>query len=122
MAELRHHLHLVLRHGALRIVDMKGVARNSCGVAVAPQVGGNDLVARGHQARGDLIPCHMSLRMSVQHSVDVTIRGRGGHGAYPQFTKDPIVMAAEFVLALQTIVSRENDPGDPALRRTACRW
>lgn len=48
-------------------------------------------------------------------SVDVTIRGRGGHGAYPQFTKDPIVMAAEFVLALQTIVSRENDPGDPAV-------
>lgn len=48
-------------------------------------------------------------------SVDVTIRGRGGHGAYPQFTKDPIVMAAEFVMALQTIVSRENDPADPAV-------
>lgn len=48
-------------------------------------------------------------------SVDVTIRGRGGHGAYPQLTKDPIVMAAEFVMALQTIVSRENDPGDPAV-------
>lgn len=48
-------------------------------------------------------------------SVDVTIRGRGGHGAYPQLTKDPVVMAAEFVMALQTIVSRENDPGDPAV-------
>ena len=41
-------------------------------------------------------------------SVDVTIRGRGGHGAYPQLTKDPIVMSAEFIMALQTIVSREN--------------
>ena len=48
-------------------------------------------------------------------SVDVTIRGRGGHGAYPQLTKDPIVMASEFVMALQTIVSRENDPTDPAV-------
>jgi hippurate hydrolase len=48
-------------------------------------------------------------------SVDVTIRGRGGHGAYPQLTKDPIVMASEFVMALQTIISRENDPADPAV-------
>src|SRR5580692_11144091 len=48
-------------------------------------------------------------------SVDVTIRGRGGHGAYPQSTKDPIVMAAEFVLAVQTIVSREITPTDPAV-------
>ena len=48
-------------------------------------------------------------------SVDVTLRGRGGHGAYPQFTKDPIVMASEFVMALQTIVSRENAPTDPAV-------
>ena len=48
-------------------------------------------------------------------AVDVTLRGRGGHGAYPQSTKDPIVMAAEFVLALQTIVSREILPTDPAV-------
>ena len=49
------------------------------------------------------------------NSVDVTLRGRGGHGAYPHMTKDPIVMAAEFILALQTIVSRENSPTDPAV-------
>ncbi len=48
-------------------------------------------------------------------AVDVTIRGRGGHGAYPQSTKDPIVMAAEFILAVQTIVSREITPTDPAV-------
>ncbi len=48
-------------------------------------------------------------------SVDVTLRGRGGHGAYPQATKDPIVMAAEYILALQTIVSREITPTDPAV-------
>src|ERR1700722_16798157 len=48
-------------------------------------------------------------------SVDVTIRGRGGHGAYPQLTKDPIVMAAEFVMALPTLVSREIVPTDAAV-------
>jgi hippurate hydrolase len=48
-------------------------------------------------------------------SVDVIIRGRGGHGAYPHTTKDPVVMAAEYVLALQTIVSREDSPLDPAV-------
>jgi amidohydrolase len=48
-------------------------------------------------------------------SVDVIIRGVGGHGAYPHKTKDPVVMAAEFVLAAQTIVSREDSPLDPAV-------
>ena len=48
-------------------------------------------------------------------SVDVTIRGRGGHGAYPQLTKDPIVMSAEFIMALQTIVSRETVPTEAAV-------
>ena len=48
-------------------------------------------------------------------SVDVIIRGLGGHGAHPEATKDPIVMAAEFVMALQTIVSRQISPQDPAV-------
>src|SRR6187551_959869 len=48
-------------------------------------------------------------------SVDVTVRGVGGHGAYPHKTKDPIVLAAEIINAWQTIVSRENNPLDPAV-------
>jgi amidohydrolase len=48
-------------------------------------------------------------------SVDVIIRGRGAHGSKPEVSKDPIVMAAEFVMAIQTIVSRENSPFDPAV-------
>ncbi|MGH9399055.1 MAG: amidohydrolase [Thermoanaerobaculia bacterium] len=48
-------------------------------------------------------------------SVDVTIYGRGGHGAYAYRTVDPIVIAARTVLALQTIVSREMNPLDPAV-------
>jgi amidohydrolase len=46
-------------------------------------------------------------------SVDITVRGVGGHGAYPHKTKDPIVLAAEIINALQTIASRENNPLDP---------
>ena len=53
--------------------------------------------------------------MANVDSVDITVRGVGGHGAYPQATKDPVVLAAEIVLALQTIVSREIAPGDPAV-------
>jgi len=53
--------------------------------------------------------------LSSATAVDITIRGVGGHGASPQSTKDPIVMAAQLVLMLQTIVSRENSPFDPAV-------
>jgi amidohydrolase len=45
-------------------------------------------------------------------SVDVTMRGIGGHGSAPQAGKDPVVMAAEFIVQLQTIVSRQEDPHD----------
>lgn len=48
-------------------------------------------------------------------SVDVTIFGVGGHGAYPHKTVDPIVIAARAIMGLQTIVSRENDPLEPAV-------
>jgi hippurate hydrolase len=48
-------------------------------------------------------------------SVDITMRGRGGHGAYPHTAVDPIVQAARLVLDLQSIVSREIKPTDPAV-------
>ena len=47
--------------------------------------------------------------------VDITVRGIGGHGSRPEVTKDPIVLASQIVLALQTIVSREVAPIDPAV-------
>lgn len=46
-------------------------------------------------------------------SVDVTVHGIGGHGAYPSRIKDPIVLSAEMINAWQTITSRENNPLDP---------
>ena len=48
-------------------------------------------------------------------SVDIVVPGVGGHGAYPQTTKDPIVLASRIVTTLQTLVSRENDPANPAV-------
>ena len=48
-------------------------------------------------------------------SVDLVVRGVSGHGGYPSTTKDPVVMAAQTVLALQTIVSREIPAIDPAV-------
>ena len=48
-------------------------------------------------------------------SVDITVKGLGGHGAYPHTTKDPIVLASAIVMRLQTLVSRESNPMDPSV-------
>ncbi len=48
-------------------------------------------------------------------SVNITVRGKGGHGAWPHRTIDPIVLASMIVVDLQTIVSREVDPSEPAV-------
>ena len=48
-------------------------------------------------------------------SVDITVKGVGGHGAYPHTTVDPIVLASNMVMQFQTIVSRNSSPLDPAV-------
>ena len=53
--------------------------------------------------------------MASSTNIDIKIRGLGGHGSKPEATKDPIVLASQIILALQTIVSRENSPLDPAV-------
>ena len=53
--------------------------------------------------------------MANVDSMDITVHGVGGHGAYPHTTKDPIVLAARIIGALQTIISRETRPIDPAV-------
>jgi len=52
---------------------------------------------------------------AASNAVDITFYGRGGHGAAPHRTIDPVVMAARAVVTLQTIVSREVSPFDPAV-------
>lgn len=58
---------------------------------------------------------HAGPLLAGADSVDITVRGYGGHGAAPQAGKDPIVIASEVVVALQTIVSREMDPQLPTV-------
>ena len=53
--------------------------------------------------------------MASSDSIEVTIRGRGGHGAAPHQTVDPIVTSAYFIAQLQSIVSRNVDPIEPAV-------
>ena len=53
--------------------------------------------------------------MAAADIFTATIKGKGGHGAIPQQTIDPVVIAAQLVLALQTIVSRNLDPLQPAV-------
>jgi hippurate hydrolase len=48
-------------------------------------------------------------------SIDVTLRGVGAHGSAPQLSKDPVLMAAEFVVLAQSIVARQIDPQQPAV-------
>lgn len=48
-------------------------------------------------------------------TVDIVVKGVGTHGSMPHLGKDPVVLSAQLVLALQTIVSREVKPGDPAV-------
>jgi hippurate hydrolase len=53
--------------------------------------------------------------MANVDSVDIIVKGQSGHGAYPQNTKDPIVLSAQIIQSLQTIVSRELSPLEPAV-------
>jgi hippurate hydrolase len=67
------------------------------------------------QAKVGTVRYSEGLALANVDSVDVTVKGRGGHGASPHSTVDPIVLAAKIVLDLQTIVSREMNPTDPAV-------
>lgn len=48
-------------------------------------------------------------------SVDIVMKGKGGHGAFPHTTIDPIVQAAHLIVDLQSLISRENSPFEPAV-------
>lgn len=53
--------------------------------------------------------------MALTCHLDIRVKGQGGHGGYPSTTKDPVVLAAAIVMRLQTIVSREVNPLEPAV-------
>ncbi len=53
--------------------------------------------------------------LAAVSSVDVVMRGVGSHGAHPEASKDPVVLSAEYIMAIQTIVSRQIPPQSPAV-------
>ena len=53
--------------------------------------------------------------LASSDAIEITVFGKGGHGAYPSHTIDPVVIAARIIVSLQTIVSRETSPFDPAV-------
>ncbi len=53
--------------------------------------------------------------LATSTSMDVVVRGVGGHGSRPEDARDPIVLAANIVMQLQTVVSREISPFDPSV-------
>lgn len=61
------------------------------------------------------ITYHPGYAMANVDSVDIYVQGRGGHGAYPHTTKDPIYLASQIVVALQGLVSRELNPLEPGV-------
>ncbi len=61
------------------------------------------------------VQVNLAANASAADTVDIEVKGVGGHGAYPADTKDPVVLAARIVLGLQTLVSRENNPFEPAV-------
>jgi hippurate hydrolase len=75
--------------------------------------------ALGFHDKADISAGHIGVTEGYTSAnvdfVDVTVRGIGGHGAYPHKIKDPIVLAAEIINTWQTIVSRENNPLDPVV-------
>lgn len=66
-------------------------------------------MATGHIAASE------GIQYSSSDSIDLTVRGIGAHGASPQMGKDPIFIAAEIVMALQGLISREKGPLTPGV-------
>lgn len=55
------------------------------------------------------------LYMASADEIYVTVKGKGGHGAMPQFTVDPVLIASHIIIALQQVISRNSSPLDPCV-------
>ena len=132
-----HDVHVTSLIGTARVLAR--LKESWCGTLVLigqpAEEGGGGAQAMLHDGAYDLCPqpdCVLALHVTAQlpagmvgyapgnfmaslTEVEITMRGVGAHGSAPERAKDPIVMAAQLVLALQTIVSREVNPLEPAV-------
>src|SRR5438034_936030 len=116
LAKLKDHWHGTIMFVAQPAEETGNGARALLKAGLYTQFGKPDF-ALGFHDKADLETGHIGVTEGYTYanvdSVDIVVRGVGGHGAYPHKTKDPIVLAAEIINALQTIASRENNPLDP---------
>src|SRR5438094_1101318 len=116
LAKLREQWHGTIIFVAQPAEELGSGARALLNAGLYQKFGKPDF-ALGFHDKADMQTGHIGVTEGYTYanvdSVDVTVRGVGGHGAYPHKTKDPIVLAAEMINAWQTIASRENNPLDP---------
>jgi len=116
LAKLKNQWHGTIIFVAQPAEELGSGARALLNAGLYQKFGKPDF-ALGFHDKADLQTGHIGVTEGYTYanvdSVDVTVRGVGGHGAYPHKTKDPIVLAAEMINAWQTIASRENNPLDP---------
>jgi amidohydrolase len=116
LAKLKDQWHGTIIFVAQPAEETGGGARALLNAGLYEKFGKPDF-ALGFHDKADMQIGHIGVTEGYTYanvdSVDVTVRGVGGHGAYPYTTKDPIVLAAEMINAWQTIASRENNPLNP---------
>ncbi len=97
--------------GAQRMVEAGALTEKYGGRRVAAMFGmhGSPLLPVG------MVACKPGPLLAGCCDFDIVLHGSGGHGALPHLAADPIVAAASLVSALQTLVSRNNDPTEPAV-------
>src|SRR5438094_219283 len=116
LAKLREQWHGTIIFVAQPAEELGSGARALLNAGLYQKFGKPDF-ALGFHDKADMQTGHIGVTEGFTYanvdSVDVTVRGIGGHGAYPYVTKDPIVLAAEMINTWQTIASRENNPLNP---------
>ncbi len=116
LAKLKNQWHGTVIFVAQPAEELGSGARAMLNAGLYQKFGKPDF-ALGFHDKADMQTGHIGVTEGYTYanvdSVDVTVRGIGGHGAYPYTTKDPIVLAAEMINVWQTIVSRENNPLNP---------
>ncbi len=134
-----HDLHMAALVGAARLLDARrdaiagsvvlmlqpaeetdGGAATMIEEGVLDAAGERVVAAYGvHVFSGDLplgvVSARPGTAMAASDHLYVTVRGRGGHGSMPHLAADPVTVAAEIVLALQTAVTRQFDAHDPVV-------
>ncbi|WP_439107937.1 amidohydrolase [Congregibacter sp.] len=132
-----HDVHMtVVTAAALELLDRRDEWQGTLMVIMQPAeergAGARDMLADGLFERFPQPDYNLSLHtiatlpagkigyiagwmMANVDSVDITLHGVGGHGAYPHTAKDPVVLAAAVIMDLQTLVSREIHPAEPGV-------